>query len=343
MSSTYYDLKHIRSSIEAFISNVGYDAVLSERGLISYNPDSALDESCYREAASADIFVLIIGGRYGSASSGDGESSDKKFFDSYDSVTKQEYEHARLSGVPIYVLIENSVYIEHRTYLSNKDNQHIKYVSVDSVNVFKLIDYILAQPRNNPVFSFSNYSEIENWLREQWAGMFREFLRSRSQLSQISELSKKINDLEEINNTLKVYLEKVLSNVDSKGSAKLIQDQNRRIEEEKIQSSLKDNKWIKFVSDKVTHSYKGAVEIVKSSNSVDELRSKIVEILHDNGAEDVIDVVSICWIRHGAQEDFDNARIELGLKPIFRRDDEFHEANRLVRGRRRRRQENADE
>ena len=69
ISSTFYDLRHIRSSLEGFVERMGYEAVMSEKGRIAYDPDIPLDESCYREASSADIFVLIIGGRYGHASS----------------------------------------------------------------------------------------------------------------------------------------------------------------------------------------------------------------------------------------------------------------------------------
>lgn len=62
ISSTYYDLKHLRSSLENFIESLGFEPVLSEKGDIAYVPDMPIDESCYREARSADVFVLIIGG-----------------------------------------------------------------------------------------------------------------------------------------------------------------------------------------------------------------------------------------------------------------------------------------
>ena len=65
VSSTYYDLKHLRSSLEDFIESLGYEPILSEKGDISFTPDTPLDDSCYREARNADIFILIIGGRYG--------------------------------------------------------------------------------------------------------------------------------------------------------------------------------------------------------------------------------------------------------------------------------------
>lgn len=69
VSSTYYDLKHIRNSLEEFISNFGYETVLFEDGDIAFRHDRPLDESCYSEISNCHIFVLIIGGRYGSATS----------------------------------------------------------------------------------------------------------------------------------------------------------------------------------------------------------------------------------------------------------------------------------
>ena len=63
ISSTYYDLRHIRASLDVFVRSLGFDTVLSEKGDIAYTPDRPLDESCYQEVESSDIFVMIIGGR----------------------------------------------------------------------------------------------------------------------------------------------------------------------------------------------------------------------------------------------------------------------------------------
>ena len=40
VSSTYYDLKHIRASLDLFIEQLGYESVLSEKGDIAYAHDS---------------------------------------------------------------------------------------------------------------------------------------------------------------------------------------------------------------------------------------------------------------------------------------------------------------
>ena len=105
VSSTYYDLKHLRASLEAFVEKLGYEPILSEKGDIAYSPDLPLDESCYREVRNADVFVLMVGGRYGSERSGQHPSVPKAFFDRYDSVTRLEYKAAVDRDIPIYVFV----------------------------------------------------------------------------------------------------------------------------------------------------------------------------------------------------------------------------------------------
>ncbi|WP_373273093.1 DUF4062 domain-containing protein, partial [Vibrio parahaemolyticus] len=60
---------------------------------MAYDPSIPLDESCYKDASSCDILVLIIGGRYGSATSETDSPHDSTgFYDRYESVTRKEYE-----------------------------------------------------------------------------------------------------------------------------------------------------------------------------------------------------------------------------------------------------------
>ena len=49
ISSTFYDLRHIRNDLDEFVSGLGFESVLSEKGDIAYEHDRPLDESCYRE------------------------------------------------------------------------------------------------------------------------------------------------------------------------------------------------------------------------------------------------------------------------------------------------------
>jgi len=195
ISSTHYDLKYLRASLDVFIESLGFDSVLSEKGNISYHPDLTLDESCYQEVESVDIFVLVIGGRYGSRASSECPAVAGNY---YDSITKKEYDYAAQRKIPIYVLIERSVYTEYKTFLRNRDREDITYAHVDDINVFRLIDDISSKPRNNPIQEFEKFSEIENWLRDQWAGLFRELLSKRSNEYQLSSLTSQVAQLQEV-------------------------------------------------------------------------------------------------------------------------------------------------
>lgn len=199
-----------------------------------------MDESCFREAQSSDIFVLIIGGRYGSEVS-ETESGDKGFHDRYESITRKEYESALQRDIPTYVLIEKSVYSEYETFKRNRENETIKYAYVDSINIFTFIEYVLSRPRNSPVYHFELSSEIETWLREQWAGLFRELIRNRADKTQISSLADQVRDLSNVSTTLKRYLEELVSRGGNKEQAKEIinEEQARLMEARKLNELAK--------------------------------------------------------------------------------------------------------
>ncbi|WP_216935134.1 MULTISPECIES: DUF4062 domain-containing protein [unclassified Acinetobacter] len=229
VSSTYYDLKHIRASLSLFIDSLGYESILFEKGQIAFIGDDPLDISCYREAESADIFVLIIGGRYGSIISNEPKIKESTQYTDYNSITKKEYETAHNNHIPTYILVEKGVYAEYQTFKNNRNNDSIKYAHVDNINIFKLIDDIHNKPNNNPIFSFEKYNEIEEWLKEQWSGLFKDFLVKRGNSKKFESLQSQIRHLETLNLTLKNYLE-VLINADNKLSKNdIIKAENEKI------------------------------------------------------------------------------------------------------------------
>lgn len=231
VSSTYIDLKHARRHIESFIKQMGYDSVLFENGDIPFHFDQALDVSCYAEIETCHMLILIIGGKYGSPVS-DEEIDTKKnnakvLF--YNSITKKEYSTAREKNIPIFIFVEKGVFSEYETFKKNRTSTNISYAHVDNVNIFKLLDDIISQRNNNYVKGFENFDEITQWLKEQWAGIFADFLSKRSIDVNMVSLQQQISELKEISGSLKVYNEALLKSTNVQGSEELIKQEDDKL------------------------------------------------------------------------------------------------------------------
>jgi len=324
VSSTFYDLKHIRSSLDIFIDSLGYDSILSEKGDIAYSPEVSLDESCYREVSTADIFVLVIGGRYGSPASREGRGPSSKPFEDYDyyeSVTKLEHSEAVKRDLPIYILVDSPVYAEYQTFRKNKDSKNpINYAHVDSANVFKFLEEILSRPRNNPIKTFERFSDIEIWLREQWAGLFREHLHRKSSQQQIKALADQVTALQEASKTLNNYLEAVVSKVSPDEAAALIKQERERQSELEVTTKLRENAWVRHIDHMVrlTNRRPPSIEVIRNviarSKSWAEFADRISEALGDRAVGAML--AETLDGNEDAQTDFNGAREILGVPPI---------------------------
>jgi hypothetical protein len=320
VSSTFYDLKHVRSSLDIFIDSLGYDSILSEKGDIAYSHDTPLDESCYREVSTADIFVLVIGGRYGSSASREIREPSKKFFDRYESVTKLEHDEAVRRDIPIFILVESGVYAEYQTYLRNKESKSISYAHVDSVNVFILLEEILNRHRNNPLKTFERFSDIESWLREQWAGLFREFLHRTSSQQQIKALVDQVSALQEVTGTLKNYLEAVVAKVSPDESAALIKREDNRLSRLSLRNKLLNNPWINHMGHVIEIETKRRIPLedicdaITRSNSFGDFRTQISKTAGSNNVGDAL--MDTLDRSEGARMDFNESREILGYPPL---------------------------
>lgn len=315
ISSTYYDLKHIRASLDLFVDSLGFEPVLSEKGDIAYTSDRPLDESCYREVENSDVLVLIVGGRYGSeASSSDQKKPSNTFFDRYESITKKEYEAAMTKDIPVYILIERGVHSEYQTFQRNKDKTDINYAHVQSVNVFLLIEDILLRPRNNPVQTFEKFEEIENWLREQWAGLFRELLRRQSQQQQLVGLSTQVTELKNTNETLKKYLEAVMTGADRTEKNKLIREEEKRLEESKRIEQLRLNGFIQHLARAYDVGFEPALQILQDATDLESLLAGIQAAAGMPRPPDKL--YDIIARSEGPRRDLDRARDLVGRGPF---------------------------
>ncbi|TOB56703.1 DUF4062 domain-containing protein, partial [Vibrio parahaemolyticus] len=99
VSSTCYDLAEERSQLERFIYSYGFQPILSEYSGVYYDPDEHTHEACVSEVKNADIFILIISGRFG------GQHIDGKG----ESITQAEYNEARKLSIPIFAFVKSDV------------------------------------------------------------------------------------------------------------------------------------------------------------------------------------------------------------------------------------------
>jgi hypothetical protein len=161
VSSTSYDLDQMRADLKEFIERLGYDAVLSEYSSFPIDPDLKTVENCLRAVdRRADIFVLVVGGRYGSQT------------DEGKSITNLEYLRARFKEIPIYVFVTKSILHILPVWKNNPDAD-FKSV-VDSPKLFKFIDELMNSEKVW-VYPFERVQDIIGVLKTQLAyllGMF---------------------------------------------------------------------------------------------------------------------------------------------------------------------------
>jgi hypothetical protein len=260
ISSTYYDLKHVRASLESFVSDMGYESVLFESGDIYFDPAKELDESCNKEIKSCHMLILIIGGRYGSPESSTQlkQNKSQEQYAFYNSITKNEYLTAVRDNKPVMVFVDSGVFYEYQTYKKNKDNTTIKYAHVDNVSIFNLLDEIINSS-SHFVKTFEKIRDITTWLKEQWASMFCDYLQTKSQQIQISNLSEQLTSLSDISKTLKNYSEKMILSNDKISGEEIIEQANTLLKSKSF-DRFKSNDLIEY-----------CLELKKNTKSAEEL------------------------------------------------------------------------
>jgi hypothetical protein len=177
ISSTYYDLKHVRNDIGDFIRSLGYTPVMHDRGGVAYTQTDTIENSCYSELTTCDIVICIIGNHFGTqASTGDF------------SITMEELRTAIKNKKKIYIFIAKDVYIENRTYMQNKDSGTFRPAYADNIKIHQFIEELRLAIKNNPIESFETTTDIVNSLKSQFAGLFQNFLARDASLTEAKQL-----------------------------------------------------------------------------------------------------------------------------------------------------------
>jgi hypothetical protein len=222
ISSTCYDLGQIRDSLSEFISSYCYEPVLSERGDVFFHPDLHTHSSCINEIENCQLFILIIGGRFGG----------NYKFDKSKSITNAEYEAAIFKKIPIFTFIKKEVFDDHKYYQKNKSKiellKQLDFPSMDNqdyaINIFEFINQVRLSGLNNGFFQFEFVKDIKHFLGKQWAGMMFDFLNNRNKDYNQKVVNNTLDNLTLINKKTEELLENILENLNPKEAKKQIQE-----------------------------------------------------------------------------------------------------------------------
>jgi hypothetical protein len=184
VSSTCYDLRQVRADMRQFLEELGLDPLLSESNSFPVNPDVGAVDNCLEVVQErADIFVLVVGGRYGSTT------------DTGKSVTNLEFLGARAKGVPVYVFVIRAILDVLPVWKANP--------LADFSNVTdspKLFDFVAGLKEGGEVwvFPFDVAQDIFDVLRTQLAYLFMDALELRTKAYRTGGLSPAFRDLDGI-------------------------------------------------------------------------------------------------------------------------------------------------
>jgi hypothetical protein len=179
-----------------------------------------------------------------------------------------------------------------------------------------MIQEILGLKRNNPVFAFERYHEIEAWLREQWAGLFQELLQRRSSQVQLTSLSTQVSQLRESNKTLKAYLESLMRHVSPGESETVIDAESKRLNELNKYRAIKDNGFVMFLGG-------AGLDLIQIGASLSEAKTvvslfKTIRPHIDDPSMQSIEILDEILTRQPdyALRDINDARNRLGIAPL---------------------------
>jgi hypothetical protein len=191
ISSTCYDLSQVRLDLKRSIEDLGLEPIISESFTFPVNPNADAVQNCLQVVKErADIFVLILGGRYGSPT-GSGRS-----------VTNLEYLEAKAKGVPVYVFVTKAILQLLPVWKTNRDGDFSTVV--DTVKLFEFVEEV-RNANNHWVFGFEEASHISETLRKQLAYLFMDALLIRERVRDLN-LPASLNNLS--GTSLRLLLEK---------------------------------------------------------------------------------------------------------------------------------------
>ncbi len=217
LSSTCYDLNEIRDGLYSFIENLGYIPVFSDKNDIFYHPDLHSHESCIKEIENCQIFILIIGGRFGG----------NYIYDVEKSIVNAEYQTAKKLKIPIFTFVKREVHEDHRLFIRNKKENPELYNKIDypsiekqstSEKIFDFIDEVRKSNKNNAYFTFEFARDIKEIIKKQFAGMFFDFLWNRKKDIENNITVELLTNLNLLGQKTEEIIENIYKKIDEKSA-----------------------------------------------------------------------------------------------------------------------------
>lgn len=181
ISSTCYDLSQIRAALKDSITDIGHNPILSEDHAFPINPNLSNIEKCINAVKNeADVFVLIIGNRYGCT------------LETGKSITNTEFLTALEKGIPIYTFTLKDVLSILPIWEKNKNADFSS--TVDNNSIFNFIQDVR---KNTGLwnFPFERAQDIIATLKSQLSDLFNDSLQVRHKVKKAvhNELYSKIS------------------------------------------------------------------------------------------------------------------------------------------------------
>lgn len=166
VSSTCFDLSQIRTDIYQSLIENGHTPILSEFENFPINPSKKTAENCINAVKNeADVFLLIIGNRYGS------------ILETGKSITNTEFLTAREKGIPVFIFVDKKTINALNFWKNNKDADFSSFV--DNTQIFEFVESI----RDNEklwMFDYEKAQDIIVTFKIQLSYLFKESLKLKT-------------------------------------------------------------------------------------------------------------------------------------------------------------------
>ncbi len=218
ISSTCYDLAQLRIDLREFGESIGLEPILSDFDTFPVDPSRSTVDNCLNVVRTqADIFLLVVGCRYGSIN------------DTGKSITNLEYLEASARGLPKYVFVKSEILTSLPIWRANPDADFRS--TVDTPKLFEFVSHL----RDNGevwVFPFNTAQDITGTLRKQLSYLLADCLELRSKMQTIDYSTLQLGP-----EALRIYVEKARG-WEYLTFAKLLQEGIKQHESKKLDAEL---------------------------------------------------------------------------------------------------------